>query len=235
MLFKPLALRGAFFVFPNLKESGQPPYGMITDFTTLEPPAIYRLMTQIIIPRPIAWVLSDHGNGTWNLAPFSYFSAVSSQPPLLSLSVGSRKDGSPKDTWTNIEERSHFVLHIPQVKDVAKVLRSAESLAPGQSELETCDLEVVPFDGAPLPRLKGLPLALYCEKEVIHPMGLGKQALILGRILKLYVDQSLIQEPQNSSSMQLDPTLINPLARLGSDAFASINLLPKEDVVPFGA
>ncbi|MEK9861826.1 MAG: hypothetical protein VW804_01625, partial [Verrucomicrobiota bacterium] len=73
------------------------------------------------------------------------------------------------------------------------------------------------------------------EKEVIHPMGLGKQALILGRILKLYVDQSLIQEPQNSSSMQLDPTLINPLARLGSDAFASINLLPKEDVVPFGA
>ena len=99
---------------------------MVIDFNQLTSSQVYYTMTQAIIPRPIAWVLSDHGNCKLNLAPFSYFNAVCSKPPILSVSVGLKKEGAKKDTWINIEERSHFVVHIPRVADVQPVLQSAE-------------------------------------------------------------------------------------------------------------
>ena len=66
---------------------------MNLDFSTLSANQRYHLMTQTIIPRPIAWVLTDSNNGSFNLAPFSYFTAVSSAPPMLMLSVGKKPNG----------------------------------------------------------------------------------------------------------------------------------------------
>ena len=68
----------------------------------------YHLMTQTIIPRPIAWVLTDSSSNAekdnFNLAPFSYFTAVSSEPPILMLSVGKKPNGDDKDTLINVRE-----------------------------------------------------------------------------------------------------------------------------------
>ena len=75
---------------------------MIIDFTQLPPASIYHTMTQTVVPRPIAWVLTSHDNGQWNVAPFSYFNAVSSHPPLVSLSVGRKRDGSRKIPGTTL-------------------------------------------------------------------------------------------------------------------------------------
>ncbi len=77
------------------------------DFSALPPPDCYRLMIQAVVPRPVAWVLSDNGDGSLNLAPFSFFTAISSDPPLLMFSAGKKPDGTPKDTLHNVEERSH--------------------------------------------------------------------------------------------------------------------------------
>lgn len=59
---------------------------------------VYYTMTETLVPRPIAWVLSENLSGSYNLAPFSYFTAVCSNPPLIMISVGKKPDGSPKDT-----------------------------------------------------------------------------------------------------------------------------------------
>ena len=72
----------------------------------------YHLMTQTIIPRPIAWVLTDSGDASYNLAPFSYFTAVSSKPALLMISVGKKPNGDNKDTLTNILKNKKMVIHI---------------------------------------------------------------------------------------------------------------------------
>jgi flavin reductase (DIM6/NTAB) family NADH-FMN oxidoreductase RutF len=85
---------------------------MLLDFTRLPEHEIHRVMLQTIVPRPIAWMLSDNGDGGYNLAPFSYFSGITSEPPLSMISAGRKADGSRKDTWRNIEERADFVVHI---------------------------------------------------------------------------------------------------------------------------
>ena len=85
---------------------------MQIDPATLSKRDGYFLMVSAIVPRPIAWVLSEHADGRLNLAPFSYFNGVSSDPPLVMLSIGSKRDGLPKDTRANILERKQFVVHI---------------------------------------------------------------------------------------------------------------------------
>ena len=87
---------------------------MDLDLSTLDPKTIYQTMIQCIVPRPIAWVLTDNGDRSFNLAPFSYFNGVSSRPPIISISAGKKRDGSKKDTWKNIEERTLFVVHLAQ-------------------------------------------------------------------------------------------------------------------------
>ena len=71
---------------------------MYVDITQLDPQQIYITLTQTVIPRPIAWVLSENANGSLNLAPYSFFNAVSSEPPLVMISTGLKPDGCPKDT-----------------------------------------------------------------------------------------------------------------------------------------
>ena len=71
---------------------------MILDLSALQPAQVYFQMIQTLVPRPIAWVLSEIENDKYNLAPFSYFNAVCSDPPLIMLSVGKKPDGSFKDT-----------------------------------------------------------------------------------------------------------------------------------------
>ena len=68
---------------------------MILDLSQLKPAQVYFHMIQTLIPRPIAWVLSEIEQGKYNLAPFSYFNAVCSDPPLIMLSVGKKPDGAP--------------------------------------------------------------------------------------------------------------------------------------------
>jgi len=73
----------------------------------------YYLMSQTLVPRPVAWVLSENATGSYNLAPFSYFNAICSTPPLIMFSIGKKPDGADKDTRRNIIERKRFTVHIP--------------------------------------------------------------------------------------------------------------------------
>ncbi|MDG1889693.1 MAG: flavin reductase family protein [Verrucomicrobiota bacterium] len=198
---------------------------MNIDFDQLNPSQVYHTMTQTIIPRPIAWVLSDHGNGKYNLAPFSYFNAVCSNPPMLSLSVGLKRDGAKKDTWRNIEERSHFVVHIPRFEDMQSVLASADPLEHGESELDHCDLKLTDFEGAPLPRLEGLPIAFSCRRAQIISLGEGPQGLILGSIHRLYLEDAIAYQDGSHSAPRVSIDALDPLGRLGASEFARVHAL----------
>jgi flavin reductase (DIM6/NTAB) family NADH-FMN oxidoreductase RutF len=119
---------------------------MVLDFATLSPNKIYHTLTQVIIPRPVAWVLSEHANGELNLAPFSYFTPVCSNPPLVVFSVGYKPNGEMKDTAKNILERDHFVIHIASSDLAGQVTQTAAILDDGVSEVSANNLTLVDFD-----------------------------------------------------------------------------------------
>ena len=128
---------------------------MYFDLAELSPNQAYFTMTQTIVPRPVAWVLSENTSGDFNLAPFSYFNAVCSDPPLVMLSIGRKPDGSPKDTRVNIEQRGHFVIHIAHREQAKPMTESSATLDYGDSEVARLGLQTVPFQGFTLPRLTG--------------------------------------------------------------------------------
>ncbi len=194
---------------------------MLLDLATIAPKQIYTTMIQCIVPRPVAWVLSDNGDQTLNLAPFSYFNGVSSKPPILSLSVGKKRDGSRKDTWVNIDEREHFVVHIAHPDLAGAVSATAASLPFGSSEVTENDLSVRSVEGWSLPRLTHARIAMLCCRHQIIEVGDTPQGLILGRLEQVYVDDA-IATPGPDGGVQIDATQLDPLARLGGDDYGAL-------------
>jgi flavin reductase (DIM6/NTAB) family NADH-FMN oxidoreductase RutF len=192
---------------------------MLIDFATLSPNRVYFTLIQTVIPRPIAWVLSENADASCNLAPFSYFNAVCSDPPLLMISIGKKTDGSSKDTRSNILERNAFVVHIAHSELVAQVNASSAELPAGISELEQLGLGTTPFGTFRLPRLRDCRVAFACERYQV--MEVGEQAIIFGRVLNAYVDDA-IATLDAKGRLQVDAQLLEPLSRLGGDQYARL-------------
>jgi len=192
---------------------------MIIDLSTLSPSRVYFTMIQTLIPRPIAWVLSDNGNeDNFNLAPFSYFNGVCSDPPLIMLSIGFKPDGSLKDTRKNIFERKEFVVHIAHRELAPKVTASSEAFAHGDSEIQRLGLETVPFGEHRLPRLKDCRVAYYCERYQMLDIGNEPQAMILGLVKSVYIDDS-VAVLDEKNRLTVDAKKIDPLSRLGGEDY----------------
>lgn len=190
---------------------------MIIERTQLTPEQLYFVLIQTVIPRPIAWVLSDSG-GSYNLAPFSFFNAVTSEPPIVMISTGWKDSNTRKDTWVNIQERSDFVVHIPSREHARDVVASSAALAHGESELSRLDLRTEPVDGCRLPRVVGPRIALFCERYKVIEIGTAPQGLILGEVKKIWIDDTLVT--LQNGRLKIDPLKLNPLARLGGSEYA---------------
>lgn len=188
---------------------------MLIDLATLSPNRIYFTMIQTLLPRPVAWVLSDNGDDSSNLAPFSYFSGVCSDPPLIMLSIGKKPGGETKDTRRNILERKHFVVHIAHRELAAEVTRSSASLAHGESELAASGLTTEPFADFALPRLRECRVAYACELYEHHEI--GAQAVIYGRVRYIYISDQIARD--NEGRLSVDALALDPIARLGGDDY----------------
>ncbi len=194
---------------------------MIIDFDSLSPASIYHCVTQSLIPRPVAWALTENPGGDYNLAPFSYFTAVSSEPPLVLLSMGKKPDGTVKDTRNNILARKHFVIHIAHREMAQAMTETSRTLPLGESELALADLPTVPFDGFPVPRLRDCRVAMACEFYDIKEIGPNAQGLIFARIRHLYLDDSVVTE-EADGRLKIDATAVDPLGRLGASEYATL-------------
>lgn len=191
---------------------------MHIDLSSMSAKQVYFTMTQALVPRPIAWVLSENANSSFNLAPFSFFTAVCSNPPLVMLSIGKKPDGSPKDTRANIEARQEFVVHIPHQEKMQAVNDSSETLPAGVSEVDQLGLELCEFDGFRLPRLADSRLAMACELYEIQEIGAAPQTLIFGRVKQIYVDDTVV-EADAKGRVKIHADRLDPLARLGAGEY----------------
>jgi len=194
---------------------------MQIDFSDYSANQRYHLMTQSIIPRPIAWVLTDSGNENYNLAPFSYFTAVSSKPALLMLSLGKKPNGDNKDTLTNVLKNKKMVIHIANEQQAGLVTQSAATLEHGESELTKSGLSISSFENFALPRLSQCDLAFACELYEIKELGDAAQTLIFVEIKHLYLSEKVVEQDAKGR-LNILADKVQPLARLGGGQYSGI-------------
>ncbi|AIW18680.1 flavin reductase family protein [Vibrio coralliilyticus] len=194
---------------------------MNIDASTLAPTQIYHLMTQTVIPRPIAWVLTESGEADYNLAPFSYFTPVSSNPPLLMFSVGKKPTGEIKDTTRNVLETGRMVVHIANADLAEQVTQTSATLPHGESEVALAALELIDFEGFELPRIKDCPIAFGCKLFEVKEIGETPQSLIFAQIEDIYIAPEVIGD--NQERLVVDALKVNPLSRLGGSQYANLD------------
>ena len=192
---------------------------MLIDLSQLSTPQVYFTMTQTVLPRPVAWVLSENENQSYNLAPFSYFNAICSDPPIIMFSIGLQDDGSLKDTLANIMERPELVVHIASVDQLADLNLSSATLPPGESEVTAGNLEVTQVEGYRLPRLAKSKIAFMCHVHKIDIIG-KQQRVVFAEVSKIYVDDDCT-EVNEKGRLKIKPEAIQPLSRLGASQYAS--------------
>lgn len=191
---------------------------MIIDLEQQSSSASYFLMTQTLVPRPIAWVLSGNDDDSYNLAPFSYFNAISSDPPLVMLSLGRKPDGSEKDTHRNLRERRHCTIHIASEQHLEALNESSASLAANESELDKLGLQTELMDDHPVPRLSCCSIAYACELADIQMVGNTPQAVIYLEVKAIHIDDDIVSM-QQGDRIKVHADKLRPLSRLGSSEY----------------
>ncbi len=152
----------------------------------------YKLLTGSIVPRPIAFVTTQSGEGVVNGAPFSYFNIVSANPPMVSLAV-QRKNGQLKDTARNILAAKEFVVHIVDEQNVAQVNETAASLPPSESEVELAGMTTVPSEVVNVPGVQEAKIRMECVLE--HALALGEGSdLFIGKVVQFHIADDLYEE-----------------------------------------
>ncbi len=177
---------------------------------------IYKLMTSTIVPRPIAWISTVSKDGVFNVAPFSYFAGVSSSPPLLMVSVGSKETGEKKDTWKNIEETGEFVVNIVTKQLLEKMNITSVAFDEDIDEFKEADLTPEPSLIVKAPRIKESPINIECKKfEIIN---IGKMGIIFGEIVNFHIKDELLNEKG-----YVDTKKIEIVGRLGGAEYCIIS------------
>jgi flavin reductase (DIM6/NTAB) family NADH-FMN oxidoreductase RutF len=193
--------------------------------------AVYHLLTQVIVPRPIAWILTAAGEPTapgaavaasYNLAPYSFFNAVSAEPPLVAVAVGRspRPGATDKDTYANLLARPEHTIMLPHAAQLDAVEMSSDALPPGESELSHVGLDLIDWAWS-TPRVAGVRVALGCTLERDIELSEGGSHLLICRAHVLWIDDE-VARADAQGRVRVDPTGLDPLVRLGAGWYSSL-------------
>lgn len=167
----------------------------------------YKLLTNLVVPRPIAWVTSQNELGVVNLAPFSFFNAVGSNPLYIIISIGLNEAGEAKDTARNILASREFVVNMVTEELFDAMNISAADFPFGASELEAAGLHAAPSLKITPPRVAEAKASMECK---LHgAQALGANTLIIGEVVMFHIADDLIGE-------NLYINNFSPVGRLGT-------------------
>ena len=177
-----------------------------------------RVLTGVVVPRPIAFVSTLSSDGVTNLAPFSFFNAVAYDPPTIVFSSSRRASGAnekPKDTLTNIEETGEFVVNVV-VDDIAEAMnRTAAEYPTEVEEFEIAGLTAVPSEVVAPPRVAESPVNMECRLVQVVPIGDGTHGhgLVIGEIVLMHVRDDII------NGHRIDHQKLKPTGRLAGSMY----------------
>lgn len=178
----------------------------------------YKFLIGSIIPRPIAFVTSLTEDGVVNAAPFSFFNIVSSNPPMISVSI-QRKAGEMKDTARNIKQQGQFVVHIVDTDNVEQVNETAANLPSNESEVARAGLTLVESTKIAVPGVKEAKVRFECELETVLELGGDEKAgcdLIIGKVVYYHIEETIYEDGK------IDPEKLAAISRLAGNDYAKI-------------
>ena len=184
----------------------------------------YKLLIGCVVPRPIALVSTLSPRGEVNLAPFSFFTGVGSNPMTLVFCPGNRPDGGEKDTLANCKPAAEggtgeFVVNVAVESYAAAVAAAAEPLPPEESEFELSGLTPTPSRLVAPPRVAESPVAFECRTRQVIRLNPGQVAggnLVLGEIVHLFVDDELLDD-----RLRVDAAALAAIGRLGGRSYCT--------------
>lgn len=185
---------------------------------TISPEAVaggmYHLLNAVIAPRPIAWIATLGPNGTNNIAPHSYTTVLSPNPPIVGfVSVGR------KDTLRNIEATGDFVYHIADESLADRLNRTAADFPPDESEFTWAGLTPIASDLVHAPRVAEAPVAFEAKLVDITQIAQTNNHLVMGQIVRLHITETVL------SGGRVDPAKLRPLGRLAGSGFSRLGEL----------
>lgn len=178
----------------------------------------YKLLIGAILPRPIAFVSTISPAGQHNIAPFSFFSGVGSDPMMLLFCPANKPDGSEKDSLINASPPSQggtgaFVVNVVPAAIAAAMALAAEPLAHGESEFDLTGLTPAPAAMVAAPRLAQSPVSFECLTRQIIRTNPGKSAggnIVIGEVVHIHIDDAVID-----GRLHLDPAALDLVGRMG--------------------
>ena len=162
------------------------------DFGALSDRDRYKLLVSTVVPRPIAWVVTQSAAGVVNAAPYSFFNAISGDPPLLAVSIEGR-NGAWKDTAANIRHSGQFVVNLVNDAMSAAMVVTAIDFAPSVSEVAEAKLATLPSVKVAPPRIAESPVAFECETFQTIELP-GRRDLVLGRVVMMHVADDAVMD-----------------------------------------
>ena len=181
---------------------------MRTDFSVTDPDVnAYRLLTAVVVPRPIAWVSTVSEDGVVNLAPHSFYTVACARPPIVQFTSVGRKD-----TLRNVLATGEFVVNLSPAALLREVNNCAARFAPDQSEAEALGIEMEPSLKVAPPRVSASPVSIECTLHSTNE--LGDSTVILGDVQVISVAEEVLVDGHP------EYTLLDPLARLGKEEWA---------------
>jgi len=177
---------------------------------------IYKLMVGVIVPRPIAFVSTISADGVRNLAPFSFFTGISANPPVICFSPMVRgTDGSRKDTLRNVEAVKEFVVNVVSEEFAEKMNVCSVEFPADVDEFEMSGLTPVASDLVKPPRVAESHISMECRLvEIVEvsskPLG---GSLVIGEVVRFHVDDALID------NYKIDPDKLHAIGRMGGPTY----------------
>jgi len=181
---------------------------------------IYKLMTGIIVPRPIALVSTVDAAGAPNLAPFSFFSGVGSAPPTVLFcpalrAAGAGRDAQRKDTLRNVEETREFVVNVVSEAIAPQANATAAEVAPEVDEFQLAGLTPIPSELVRPPRVAESPAQMECRLlQVIYTSHApGGGVIVLGEVVRFHVCRDLVED------FRVDPAGLDAVGRMAGNTW----------------
>jgi flavin reductase (DIM6/NTAB) family NADH-FMN oxidoreductase RutF len=178
---------------------------------------VYKLMVGVIVPRPIAFVSTVSAEGVSNLAPFSFFTGISANPPVICFSPMIRgSDGKRKDTLNNIEATREFVVNVVSEDFAQQMNVCSAEFGPDVDEFVESRLTPIPSDLVKPPRVAESRVSMECKLlQVVHvsPKPLGG-SIVLGEVLRFHVRDELFD------NFKVDPDKLQAIGRMGGPFYA---------------
>jgi flavin reductase (DIM6/NTAB) family NADH-FMN oxidoreductase RutF len=173
-------------------------------------PSVYKIMVGSIVPRPIAFVSTVSVEGIYNLAPFSFFTGASANPPVVCFCPLRKADGRPKDTLNNIERTGEFVVNIVSEEFIEQMNITSAEFPPEVDEFQVSGLTPVPGDLVKAPRVKESHVSMECRLFRIFEISSKPSggSIVTGEVLRLHVDDAYVD------NFRVDPDKLKAVGRM---------------------